>query len=93
MIIKNEKLINIIYKIHVSEKVNFIIKNGNSTVLRVIKKFNKNEIKNAVQKIFGIKIKSINTLLVKGKKFRINKNNYGYHKDWKKVYITFKNLK
>ncbi|XZR52689.1 MAG: 50S ribosomal protein L23 [Enterobacteriaceae bacterium] len=89
MIINNEELINVIYKIHISEKVSFITKKGNSSVLKVNKKFNKTKIKESIQKIFEVKVKSINTLLVKGKKFKINKNNYGYHKNWKKVYVFF----
>ncbi|WMC18764.1 MAG: 50S ribosomal protein L23 [Enterobacteriaceae bacterium PSpicST2] len=93
MIIKNEKLINIIYKIHVSEKANYIIKKNNAAVLKVIIKSNKKEIKEAIQKIFKVNIKSVKTLLVKGKKFKINKNNYNYHKNWKKAYIIFKDNK
>ncbi|XZR53108.1 MAG: 50S ribosomal protein L23 [Enterobacteriaceae bacterium] len=89
MIINKEKLINIIYKIHKSEKVNAIIKNKNTAVLKVIKNTNKIEIKKSVEKIFKIKVKSIKTLLVKGKRFKINKNIYGCNKSWKKAYIIF----
>ncbi|WMC20158.1 MAG: 50S ribosomal protein L23 [Enterobacteriaceae bacterium PSpyr] len=93
MIGDKEKLINIIYKIHISEKVNNIIKKYNAVVLKVFKKANKTNIKKAIQQIFEIKVISIKTLLIKGKKFKINRNNYSYHKNWKKAYIFFEKKK
>jgi large subunit ribosomal protein L23 len=49
----------------------------------------KPEIKEAVEKIFGVKVEKVNTMIVKGKRkgFRFLK---GKKKDWKKAIVTLK---
>jgi large subunit ribosomal protein L23 len=49
----------------------------------------KPQIKEAVERIFGVKVEKVNTMIVKGKKkgFRMLK---GRKKDWKKAIITLK---
>ena len=53
----------------------------------VDKKSNKTEIKNAVEKIFGVKVESVNTMNMLGKKKRMGMN-VGKRADWKKAIIT-----
>ncbi|WMJ76620.1 MULTISPECIES: 50S ribosomal protein L23 [unclassified Sedimentibacter] len=53
----------------------------------VDKKSNKTEIKNAVEKIFGVKVASVNTMNMLGKKKRMGMN-VGKRADWKKAIIT-----
>lgn len=53
----------------------------------VDKKSNKTEIKNAVEKIFGVKVASVNTMNMLGKKKRMGAN-IGKRADWKKAIIT-----
>ena len=53
----------------------------------VDKKSNKTEIKNAVEKIFGVKVESVNTMNMLGKKKRMGAN-VGKRADWKKAIIT-----
>jgi len=45
------------------------------------------EIKKAVEEIFGVKVKSVNTLAVKGKEKRVGGGRSGMTKDWKKAYV------
>ncbi len=53
----------------------------------VDKKSNKTEIKNAVEKIFGVKVASVNTMNMLGKKKRMGAN-IGKRADWKKAIVT-----
>ena len=48
---------------------------------------NKVEIKKAVEEIFGVKVKSVNTVNVNGKLKRQGKTQ-GYRSDYKKAYVT-----
>ncbi|KAF5053561.1 50S ribosomal protein L23 [bioreactor metagenome] len=53
----------------------------------VDKKSNKTEIKNAVEKIFGVKVDSVNTMNMLGKKKRMGAS-VGKKNDWKKAIVT-----
>lgn len=53
----------------------------------VDKKSNKTEIKNAVETIFGVKVASVNTMIMLGKKKRMGVN-VGKRADWKKAVVT-----
>ena len=53
----------------------------------VDKSANKVEIKKAIQEIFGVKVKSVNTVNVDGKLKRQGKTQ-GYRNDYKKAYVT-----
>jgi len=53
----------------------------------VDKKSNKTEIKNAVEKIFGVKVASVNTMNMLGKNKRMGAN-VGKRADWKKAIVT-----
>ena len=53
----------------------------------VDKKSNKTEIKNAVESIFGVKVASVNTMNMLGKKKRMGVN-VGKRPDWKKAIVT-----
>ena len=48
---------------------------------------NKNEIKKAVEQLFGVKVEKVNTISVKGKKKRMGRSE-GYTSDWKKAIVT-----
>ncbi|BFI91131.1 50S ribosomal protein L23 [Enterobacterales bacterium endosymbiont of Anomoneura mori] len=88
--LNKEKLINIIYNMHLSDKTSYFIKNNKTIVLKVINNCNKSEIKKSIQKLFNVKVLSVKTLLTKKKKRRINKNNFSYTKIWKKAYVILK---
>ena len=53
----------------------------------VDKKANKTEIKNAVEKVFGVKVESVNTMNMLGKKKRQGIH-VGKKPDWKKAIVT-----
>ena len=53
----------------------------------VDKKSNKTEIKNAVETIFGVKVASVNTMNMLGKKKRMGVH-VGKRPDWKKAIVT-----
>ncbi|NMB42208.1 MAG: 50S ribosomal protein L23 [Firmicutes bacterium] len=53
----------------------------------VNKKANKVAIKKAVEDIFDVRVKSVNTMLVKGKPRRVGMHR-GYRPDWKKAIVT-----
>jgi large subunit ribosomal protein L23 len=55
---------------------------------RVAKSSNKLEIADAVEKIFKVKVKKVNTLNVKGKTRRVGKYPEGRTSDWKKAIVT-----
>jgi large subunit ribosomal protein L23 len=70
----------------VTEKSSSDMQEGKYT-FRVAKKATKIEIKNAVEKLFEVKVLKVNTMMVNGKKKRV-----GYHQgktsDWKKAIVT-----
>ncbi|AEP12239.1 Ribosomal protein L23 [Chloracidobacterium thermophilum B] len=60
---------------------------GQLIVLRVNKKSKKIDIKNAVEKLFNVKVRSVNTASYRGKTVRRGRY-VGKKSDWKKAYVT-----
>ncbi len=60
---------------------------ANAVVFEVAIDANKPQIKEAVEAIFGVKVKAVNTLITKGKAKRF-KGIAGKRKDVKKAYVT-----
>ena len=56
-------------------------------VFEVAPSAGKIEIKNAVEKIFGVKVASVNTLNVPAKAKRMGAGRPGQRKSWKKAYV------
>ena len=56
-------------------------------VFEVAKDAGKIEIKNAVETAFGVKVKDVNTLNVKGKPKRMGGGRPGRTRSWKKAYV------
>ena len=56
-------------------------------VFEVAKEAGKVEIKKAVEEIFGVKVKSVNTLNVLGKEKRMGAGRPGTTRAWKKAYV------
>ncbi len=61
----------------------------NKYTFEVLRTANKIEIKNAIEKIFGVDVESVNTMNVKGKKKRLGRNE-GYRRSWKKAIVKLK---
>ena len=70
----------------VTEKSSDGIAEGKYT-FKVNKKATKVDIRNAVEKLFGVKVLTVNTMTVKGKEKRVGRN-VGKTSDWKKAIVT-----
>lgn len=53
----------------------------------VDRRANKTEVRNAVEKIFGVKVEKVNTINMKGKVKRMGRT-AGKRSDWKKAIVT-----
>ena len=56
-------------------------------VFEVARTAGKVELKKAVEEAFGVKVASVNTLTVRGKKKRMGAGRPGMTKTWKKAYV------
>ena len=76
---------DIIIKPIINEKSNMLLQEGKYT-FKVAKKATKIQIADAVEKLFNVKVKKVNTINVQGKKKRV-----GYHQgmtaSWKKAIV------
>lgn len=57
----------------ITEKSSDLVQNENTVVLSVDVKANKTQIKQAVEKIFDVKVESVNTINVKPRRKRVGK--------------------
>jgi large subunit ribosomal protein L23 len=65
-----------------------LLQEGNGKVLfKVHPKANKIEVKKAVELMFNVKVKDVQTARIHGKKKRVGKT-IGFTSDWKKAYVT-----
>jgi large subunit ribosomal protein L23 len=72
-----------------TEKGDQLQENYGKAVIKVDRKANKVEIKEAVEQIFNVKVATVRTTMVRGKQKRVGKH-MGHSPDWKKAYITLK---
>ena len=72
-----------------TEKGDELQEHFGKAVIKVDRKANKIEIKEAVEEIFKVKVANVRTTTVRGKKKRVGKH-MGRSSDWKKAYITLK---
>ena len=87
-IISDERAFSIIKKPLTTEK-STNIQQFNQYTFIVAKDSNANEIKNAIEKIFKVKVLKINTQINRGK-IKSFKGNIGFRKDIKKAIVTLK---
>lgn len=87
MLIKQERLLKIILKLHISEKSRLGLENNNLYVFRVIDNATKLEIKDAVEQLFNTRVKSVRIVNVKPKA-RIFRGRSGTKQAWKKAYVS-----
>lgn len=79
-----------VLKLPVITEKSTIIKDTQRTVtFKVLRDANKIEIKDAVEKIFKVKVESVRTANFHGKKRRQGRYS-GRRPDWKKAYVTLK---
>ncbi|MFW5985728.1 MAG: 50S ribosomal protein L23 [Halanaerobiales bacterium] len=77
---------DVIIKPVVSEKSMELMQDNNTYTFEVAKNANKIEIRNAVEKIFNVKVVNVNTINMQGKKRRLGRNE-GKRPDWKKAMV------
>jgi len=73
----------------ITEKSTYAKENLRTVVFKVLRDANKIEIKDAVEKIFKVKVQSVRTAVFHGKKRRQGRYS-GRRPDWKKAYVTLK---
>ena len=81
-----ERMYRIILAPVITEKATLAGEHG-QVVFKVANDATKPEIKSAIEKIFDVKVKAVNTLLVKGKTKRF-KGRLGVRSDWKKSVVS-----
>lgn len=71
----------------ITEKTNAQREKLNDYTFEVATNANKVEIKSAVETLFGVKVKSVRTAVVRGK-FRRTRRGIGQRPNWKKAVVT-----
>lgn len=84
-----ERLMKVILAPIVSEKSNMLAEKREQIAFKVLPCATKTEVKAAVELLFGVEVKSVSTLNVKGKSKRSGRY-MGKRQDWKKAYISLK---
>jgi large subunit ribosomal protein L23 len=74
--------------IFLTEKSN-TLRGKNQVVFEVSRDANKVQIKDAVQKLFSVKVESVNTMVYRGKDRRMGRG-YAKMQNWKKAVVTLK---
>ncbi|MBN2178450.1 MAG: 50S ribosomal protein L23 [Deltaproteobacteria bacterium] len=78
---------SVIKKPLVTEKTTIARDEGNKYIFEVDRRATKIEIRNAVEKIFKVKVMTVRTMNFIGKKKRIGRT-IGSRSDWKKAVVT-----
>ena len=82
-----ERLLKVIVAPHISEKATNVAEKNKQFVFKVLPDATKAEIKNAVEKLFSVKVDAVRVCNVKGKT-KMFKQVAGRCKDWKKAYVS-----
>jgi large subunit ribosomal protein L23 len=80
------RLMKIILALHQSEKADNAAEQRNQVVFKVVNDATKQEIKQAVELLFEVKVKNVCTLNVKGKQKTFGRVR-GRRANWKKAYV------
>ncbi len=81
---------NLIQTMALTEKATLLSENLGKYVFRVAPRANKLQIKQAIEKLFGKKVVSVNTCNYAGKKRRERRADAGRTPHWKKAIVTLK---
>jgi large subunit ribosomal protein L23 len=84
--IRHDQIRTILIEPHVSEKTTLLNQENGQIAFKVRSDSNKKQIKRAVEEMFNVKVSSVKTVSVKGKKKRMGIRS-GKTNDWKKAYI------
>jgi large subunit ribosomal protein L23 len=81
------QLENIIARPIVTEKSSAMKAEANKVVFNVDRHANKIEIRQAVEKLFSVKVVEVNTMVFRGKQKRVGRS-VGRKQNWKKAVVT-----
>ncbi len=81
------KLMNVLLSPHVTEKSTRAADKDRQFVFKIDKSATKRDVKHAVELLFEVKVKSVQTSNVNGKAKRVGAVQ-GRRRDWKKAYVT-----
>ncbi len=71
-----------------TEKSSTLSERQGTVVFRVNPRANKIEIRQAVERLFNVKVAKVRTTTMRGKKKRVGLKSVGMTSNWKKAYIT-----
>ena len=82
----DDRLYKVVLGAHISEKATLIADETNQITFKVAKDATRPEIKEAIERIYGVVVKNVTVLNVKGK---VNRSFRGVSKksNWKKAYV------
>jgi len=80
-------LLNVLLEPHVSEKTSMSSNGYRQYAFKVLKQSTKPVIKQAIEKLFNVKVRTVNIVNVKSKATRFGRT-LGRHQGWKKAYVT-----
>ena len=83
---KQERLMSVLLGPHVSEKSTRVGQKHNQVVFRVRCDADKTEVRQAVEKLFEVKVADVQIVNVQGKQKRFGQM-LGRRSDWKKAYV------
>ena len=83
-----ESLHSILKRPLVTERTTKLKASANQYFFRVAAEATKADIKRAVEELFKVKVRSVNTMHVRGKFRRQGNNPGGYRAEWKKAVVT-----
>ena len=78
---------DVIVSPHITEKGTLVNEAGNQVVFRVRRTANKDEIREAVEGFFKVKVLRVHTVNQRGKVRKVGRS-IGRRSDWKKAYVT-----
>jgi large subunit ribosomal protein L23 len=81
---------DLIQTVQLTEKASLLSEKLNKYVFRVSPRANKIQIKQAIQRLFGKTVVSVNTCNYAGKKKRERRADFGRKAHWKKAIVTLK---
>ena len=71
----------------ITEKSSLLKDDNNTIVFRVSKNANKIQIKEAIEKLFKVKVLNVRSAIIRGKRRRVGRN-IGMTSNYKKAYVT-----
>ncbi|KTD62600.1 50S ribosomal protein L23 [Legionella spiritensis] len=83
----SERILMILREPHTSEKTTVMADKFKQFTFKVLKTATKQEIKQAVEHLFEVKVKNVSVMNVKGKNKRFRQLS-GKRSDWKKAFVT-----